>query len=335
MKALQLQSVGNLELVDVPVPPIGDDELLVRTEAAVICTSDLTDIRSNPFGIALPVIMGHEAAGAVEAVGAKVKDFQTGDRVATHPVHPCFQCTSCNDGLAHLCENMGHFALNRQGTFAEYYPVRADRARRIPDHLDSAVAALAEPVAVCLEAIERARLKPGARLLVVGDGPFGVLIAKLALQRGVIEVVIAGHHDWRLAFAEGATQVNMKGAADRVQVLRDAGAGGYHAAIVAVSRADAYQQALSALRARGRVVVFSPVFGETPIDLAAIHMRELEIIGAVNDLNQFDAAVEMLSAPDSRLGEIVTHRFPFSDYEQAIALAEGGREEAMKVALEF
>lgn len=335
MIALQLQSIGRLELVEVPAPAIGPDELLVRTGSSVICTSDITDICSNPFGIKLPVIMGHEAAGVVEAVGPEVAGFRPGDHVATHPVHPCFQCSACRDGLGHLCENMGHFALNRQGTFAEFYPVRADRARKIPGTLDFRTAALAEPVAVCLEAIEQARIKPGERLLVIGDGPFGVMIAKLALQRGGIDVVIAGHHDWRLGFAEGAERVNMKGAPDRIQLLRDACSGGCHAAIVAVSRADAYQQALSVLRPRGRVVVFSPVFGGTQVDLAMIHMKELEIVGAVNDLNLFDEAVRMISDKKSTLGSIVTHTFPVDEYKAAIELAQNGRERAMKVALNF
>lgn len=335
MKALQLQSIGNLELVEVPVPGIGEDELLIRTEAAVICTSDLTDIRSNPFGITLPIIMGHEAAGVVAAVGSKVNDFKPGDRVATHPVHPCYRCTACNDGLSHLCLNMGHFAFNRPGTFAEFYTVRQDRARKIPASLDSKTAALAEPVAVCLEAFAQARLKAGERLLVLGDGPFGILIAQLAVERGDVEVVIGGHHDWRLAFAQGATPVNTRKAADPVETLRTAGAGGYHAVIVAVSRADAYHRALKVLHPRGRAVVFSPVAGDTPVDLTLVHMKELEIVGAVNDLNRFDEAVRLLSKPDCRLGRIVTHAFPVTDFRQALALAEGGRDEAMKVALVF
>lgn len=335
MKALQLQSIGNLELVEVPVPGIGEDELLIRTEAAVICTSDLTDIRSNPFGIKLPIIMGHEAAGVVAAVGARVKDFKPGDRVATHPVHSCHCCVACNDGLSHLCLNMGHFAFNRQGTFAEFYPVRQDRARKIPATLDACTAALAEPVAVCLEAIDQARLKPGDRLLVLGDGPFGILIAQLALQRGGIRVVVSGHHDQRLAYAAGAVTVNTKDKPEPEAALREAGGGGYHAVIVAVSRAEAYARALNVLQPRGRLVVFSPVAGTTPVDLTLVHMKELEIVGAVNDLNRFDEAVRMLSEPGSTLGGLVTHRFPQAQYRQALAMAEGNREQAMKVAMVF
>lgn len=335
MKALQLQSVGNLELVEVPIPGIGEDELLIRTEAAVICTSDLTDIRSNPFGIKLPIIMGHEASGVVDRVGRAITRFRPGDRVATHPVHPCFRCAACEGGLSHLCQNMGHFGFNRPGTFAEYYTVRQDRARRIPDDLDGTTAALAEPVAVCLEALDQARLKPGDHLLILGDGPFGILLARLALRRGYVRVVVAGHHDWRLAFAGEAVKVNTRGEADPEAALRRAGEDGYHAVIVAVSRAEAYTRALNLLRPRGRVVVFSPVAGTTPVDLTLVHMKELEIVGAVNDLNRFDEAVRLLSEPRSTLGGVITHRLPVAEYRRAFILAEGSRDEAMKVGLVF
>jgi threonine dehydrogenase-like Zn-dependent dehydrogenase len=335
MKALQLQSVGVLELIETPVPRPAADELLVRTLAAVICTSDLADIRANPFGIRLPVILGHEASGVVAAIGEAVTGFKPGDRVATHPVHPCRRCAACRDGLSHLCLNMGHFGFNRPGTFAEYYTVRQDRARRVAAHVDPCTAALAEPVAVCLEALDRARLRPGERLLVLGDGPFGVLLARLAVRRGDVRVAVAGHHAWRLRFAAGATPFNTREMADPESMLREAADGGYHAAIVAVSRAEAYDLALRLLRPRGRVVVFSPVAGRTPVDLTMVHMKELEIVGAVNDLDRFDAAVDILAAPDASLGSLITHRFPLVEYRRAVAQAEGGRDRAMKVALAF
>ena len=162
MKALQFQAIEQVALIDVDPPTIGDDELLIKTGAAVICTSDLNDLRENAFGIQLPVIMGHEGAGTVAAVGAAGHAvLQVGDRVTTHPVHPCGQCVNCRNGMGHLCLDMGHFALNRPGVFAEYFPVRADRARHIPDTMPFTVAALAEPVSVCLEALNQANLSPG------------------------------------------------------------------------------------------------------------------------------------------------------------------------------
>jgi threonine dehydrogenase-like Zn-dependent dehydrogenase len=336
MKALQFQAIGRLALVNVDVPRIDDEEILVRTDAAVICTSDLNDLRGNPFGIDLPVIMGHEGAGTVAAVGKAVRGFAAGDRIATHPVHPCRRCAACKRGLAHLCPHMAHFGISLPGTFAESYIVRQDRARHIPDDVDIAAAALAEPVCVCLEALERAALRPDGRLLILGDGPFGVLIARLALVRGVRHVVIAGRHDFRLGFAGEATRINTRGRPDVLQVLRAAAGGdGYDAAILAVGSAEAAGQGLELLSPRGRLVVFSALAGLTPVDLFRVHVKELQVVGACNDCEMFDEAVRLLGHKQLDLAGMITHRFPLERYEQAFALAAQGREEAMKVAFTF
>ncbi|NLW49918.1 MAG: alcohol dehydrogenase catalytic domain-containing protein [Candidatus Brocadiaceae bacterium] len=336
MRALVLQSVGRLEPANVPRPVPADDQLLVRTRAAVICTSDLNDVRENPFGIRLPAAIGHEGAGTVESVGSQVKGFSPGDAVATHPVHPCRECENCRAGMGHLCSRMGHFGLNMPGTFAEYYVVRADRARRLPPDVDWAVAALAEPVSVCLEALAQARLATGARLLIIGDGPFGILIARLAAGLKPSCVVVAGRHDFRLGFAAGATTVNTRALGeDAAAALRAAagGASGYDAVIAAAGSPEAVREGLSLLRPKGRLVLFSPVPGPVSLDLFDVHVRELEIVGACNDQDRFDEAVALLREPSLALGELVTHRLPMRDYREAFRLAERGREEAMKVAI--
>ncbi len=162
MRALQLQAIDRLVEVELPVPEPKADEVLVRTVATTICTSDLNDIAHNPFGIALPRVMGHEGAGVVAALGEGVSQFHVGDRVAAHPVIPCRTCENCRRGLGHLCSHLGHLGLDRDGTFAEFFCIRADRARRIPPAVEFAAAALLEPVAVCLEAV-RARSHPTGR----------------------------------------------------------------------------------------------------------------------------------------------------------------------------
>jgi threonine dehydrogenase-like Zn-dependent dehydrogenase len=339
MKALQLQEVGQVALVDLPVPTIKDDELLVRTGATTICTSDLNDIRENPFGIAFPVVMGHEGAGTVVQVGGRVTGFRVGDRVATHPVHPCGHCANCRRGWGHLCLNLEHFAINRPGTFAEAYPVRSDRARRIPDSVPFSVAALAEPVSVCLEALAQACAPEGGTLLILGDGPFGVLMARLARALPLAKTVIAGWEDFRLGFAGGAVAVNTRDAVDPIDLLKsqldDAAIPGYDAAILAVGSADAVRQGIELVRPRGRFVIFSALPGETPVNLFRVHLEELEIVGACSDEDLLDDAVASLSDPSLGLAELVTHTFPLEDYKAALDLAANGHDRALKVAFTF
>jgi len=336
MKAIQIRSTNLLELVEQEIPQIAPDELLIQTRAATICTSDLNDVHFNPFGIELPVILGHEGAGVVAQVGREVVGFQPGDPVATHPVHPCGNCSTCRQGFPHLCLNMGHFGFNLPGTFAEYYVVRQDRCRRLAKSVDFATAALVEPVCVCLEALAQARLAPGANLLVIGDGPFGILMTRLASRFEPAKVVIAGYFDTRLAFARGALTLNTRTQVNAVEgMLAPLDGDRYDAVILAVGSSQAFQQGLQCLRPRGRLVVFSAIHEPAPIDLFQVHLKELEIIGACSDLNRLDEAVVILQDEPDLLVDMITHRFRLEEYEKAFAQADQGKETAMKVAFVF
>ena len=367
MKALQLWDIEDVRLVDLSIPRIRDDELLIKTGATTICTSDLNDVRENPFGIAFPVVMGHEGAGTIAALGRDVLGFEVGDRVATHPVHPCGHCAACRRGWRHLCTNLEHFAINRPGTFAEYYPVRADRARRLPDDVPFTVGALAEPVSVCLEALAQANLPEDGSLLILGDGPFGVLMARLAWALPMTQVVIAGWEDFRLSFATGATMVNTWQVVDPVARLRDAlvavvgaqhalsrvrsGAAplppdegiapqeepplGYDAVILAVGSAEAVREGIELVRPKGRFVIFSALPGDTPVNLFRVHLKELEIVGACSDEDLLDEAVANLGDASLGLEELVTHTFALDAFEEALNLAANGHDRALKVAFTF
>jgi threonine dehydrogenase-like Zn-dependent dehydrogenase len=221
------------------------------------------------------------------------------------------------------------------GTFAEFFVVRADRARKVGD-MPLGLAALAEPVCVCLEALAQARLAAGGRLLIIGDGPFGAMLANLAPEFKPAEVVIAGHHDFRMGFAPPATtKVNLKTAgADALKKL--AGPLGFDAAILAVGSAKAVATCIELLRPKGRLVIFSAIPGLSSVDLFRVHVRELELIGACNDQERFDEALSHLRQPAGRdLGRLITHGLPLEQYRQAIELADRGRETAMKVAFEL
>lgn len=333
MKAVVLQALNQVVLADVPRPTPAPDQLLIRTAAATICTSDLQDIAHNPFGAALPLTMGHEGAGTVVAVGQEVTGFAVGDRVATHPVHPCGHCEACTGGAAHLCMEMGHFGLNMPGAFAEYYVVRQDRARRLPDSVSSDVAALFEPICVCLQALAQARLRPGDHLLILGDGPFGLLMARLAQEMALGDLVLAGHRDFRLAHAGAARTVNTAGRADLAQTLLAAHDGaGYDAIILATARAP-INAMLACLRRKGRLVLFSAVPGDTPVDLFSVHVKELELIGACNDQDRLDDALAYLAAHSAALADLVTHRLPLEDYAAALDLAAHAHDRAIKIAM--
>jgi 2-desacetyl-2-hydroxyethyl bacteriochlorophyllide A dehydrogenase len=323
MQALQTRRCGELALTWLPTPRPGRRDVLIRTVAATICTSDLSDLLSNPFGIVFPRVFGHEAAGIVAACGDEVQGISPGTRVAVHPVVPCGECRECTRGMGHLCARMGHLGHDRDGAFATYFIQRADRVRRLPDEVPASLGALLEPVAVCLQAVARAGNVRERTVLVVGDGPFGNIIARLAVRAGAARVIVVGHHPSRLARIP-SVETYLSIPDERVDV-----------AILAVGSAQAVTDCVGALGRQGRLVVFSAVQQPTPIDLFAVHLRELEIVGSCNDEERLDEAMECLRDRALALEELITHEIPFERWAEAVTLARDGHDRALKVALTF
>lgn len=323
MLALQMRAVGELVLTRLPVPVPGPHEVLIRTSVATLCTSDLHDLARNPFGIPLPRVLGHEAAGLVAVAGTDVRSLPPGARVAVHPVVPCEVCAECRRGFGHLCSQMGHLGIDREGAFAEFFVQRADRVRVLSPTIPDAVGALLEPVAVCLQAVARAGDVRGREVLVAGDGPFGNLIARLAARAGAGRVTVVGREPFRLGRLRQATPATTTAP------------GSTDIAILAVSSADAAAECLAALRPRGRLVIFSALPDPAPLALFPVHVHELEIVGACNDEDRLDEALRCLMDPSLALAELVTHELPFERWAEAFALARHGHHHALKVALRF
>jgi threonine dehydrogenase-like Zn-dependent dehydrogenase len=186
------------------------------------------------------------------------------------------------------------------------------------------VGALLEPVAVCLQAIARAGDVRNRDVLVAGDGPFGNIIARLAVRAGARRVIVTGRVPFRLAHMPGVETTT-----------GTAPTGSVDAAILAVSSAEAAAACVAALRPRGRLVVFSALHQPVALDWRAVHLRELEVVGSCNDEDRLDAAMECLCDPSLALHELITHHIPFADWPDAFALARDGHDRALKVALTF
>ncbi|MCL2774700.1 MAG: alcohol dehydrogenase catalytic domain-containing protein [Oscillospiraceae bacterium] len=326
MKALVLESAGQLVMKDCPKPVPRDSEVLVRTAAATICTSDINDINYNPFGIELPMIMGHEGAGIIEAVGGRVTGFAVGDEIAAHPVMPCGKCVSCKRGLSHLCDDMTHLGINHGGVFAEYFTIRADRIRKKPANISFAAATLMEPVCVCIEAVKRANVTEGSNTLVIGDGPFGVMIANICqTMYPNNRIIISGTSDFKLSYAGNAEKINI----NTSKITCD----DIDSAFVCAGTAEALDAAVESCRSRGTICMFSAIHDKVPVDMFKVHVKELNICGSCNDMDYLDDAMDILSK--SRISDVITHELPFNEYKKAFALASDKTSETLKVSMIF
>src|SRR6201999_111768 len=229
MKALVLSDYKQLEIAEQPTPQVGDDELLIRVAACGICGSDVHGYDGSTGRRLPPIVMGHEAAGVVEAVGSAVSGFRVGDRVTFDSTVFCGHCFFCRRGEVNLCDQREVIGVStplfrRMGAFAEYVAVPARIAYHLPDEMPFAHAALIEAVSVAVHAVSLTPIALDDTVLVVGAGMIGLLTMQAALLAGAGRVFVIDVDDTRLQLARdlGATRTfnsRETGALDEVMEL--------------------------------------------------------------------------------------------------------------------
>src|SRR5580700_4153573 len=242
MKALLLSLYNQLDIADLPVPVPGVEEILVRVAACGICGSDVHGYDGTSGRRIPPIVMGHEAAGIVAAVGAEVSGFAVGNRVTFDSTVYCGVCAFCRKGEVNLCDNRQVVGVScgdyrRAGAFAEYVAVPARIVYKLPDNLAFAEAAMLEAVSVALHAVGVSKLEGGETALVIGAGMIGLLTLQAARAAGCSRVFVSDIDATRLKSAAelGADEtIDVSGAAMLAEVLRLSGGKGVDVVFEAV-----------------------------------------------------------------------------------------------------
>src|SRR6267154_3696486 len=241
MKALLLSSYKNLELADLPAPSPAPDEVLIRVAACGICGSDVHGYDGSSGRRIPPIVMGHEAAGRISAVGAEVKGFAVGDRVTFDSTIYCGACGPCRRGEVNLCDSRQVLGVScsdyrRAGAFAEYVAVPSRIVYRLPDNLSFAEAAMLEAVAVAVHAVSLVRVSPDSTALVLGAGMIGLLALQALRVAGCSRVLVADIDRSRLKLAQeiGATATLPAGAGLNLEIFELTGGAGVDLAVEAV-----------------------------------------------------------------------------------------------------
>ena len=241
MKVLLLSQYKHLEIVDLPEPTPAPGEILVRVAACGICGSDVHGYDGSSGRRIPPIVMGHEAAGRIAAVGSGVKGFAEGDRVTFDSTIYCGVCGPCRRGEVNLCDNRQVMGVScsdyrRAGAFAEYIAVPSRIVYRLPDNLSFAEAAMLEAVAVAIHAVSLAQVSPNSTALVVGAGMIGLLVLQALRAAGCSRVFVADIDTTRLKLAQevGATTVLLAGDHLVPQVLQLTSGVGVDVAVEAV-----------------------------------------------------------------------------------------------------
>ena len=348
MQAAVYRGVNDVRMEQVPVPEIAAGEVLVRVEACGVCGTDLKKIHSGSH--TAPRIFGHETSGTIAAVGEDVRGFAVGERVMVFHHIPCGHCYYCRKKTFAQCATYKKVGCTAGfeaagGGFAEYVRVMDWIVERglvkVPDGVPFEQAAFVEPVNTCLKAVKSLALAPDETVLVIGQGPIGIILAALALRTGA-NVYTSDLYTERHAVASGYGLRHPIDAAneDVVARMREATEGrGADAVLLAVAGDALIQTAMDAARPGGRVMLFAQTqHGEAPVDPAAICMDEKALLGSYSaSVEVQDEGAELVFSGYRRgfdLTRLISHRFSLEQVVEAIDIASNPTAESMKIFLE-
>lgn len=341
MQAAVLHGARDLRVEEVPVPDVGPDDVLVRVRACGICASDVHYYETGRIGryvVEAPMIVGHEAAGDVVAVGARVTHLQPGMRVALEPGVVCGRCQYCKAGRYNLCPHVTFYATPPvHGAMAEYAVLRADFAYPIPDGIGYAEAALVEPISVGIHAARLGGVKPGDTVLVLGAGPIGLLAAVAARQAGAEQVVVTDLYPLRLEVARrlGVTAaVDVRTEAVRPVLDRLTGGEGADVVIDTTASVRVLESAPDLARRGGTIcVVGLPENDAVTYRMNTVVDKELAIRGVFRYANTYPAGVRLVASRRYPLEAVITHRMPLSEAVSAFHMAMYQKDQAIKIVV--
>lgn len=341
MKALMLKGYSDAEVVDVPIPEIGDEDVLIKVDSCAICG---TDIRTYKFGhtrIKGPRITGHEFSGTIAKIGNSVKKYKEGDRVIVVPGISCMQCYYCQNGLENLCENRLIIGFDYDGGFAEYVripalAVKMGNIKKISDKLSFKEACLIEPFTAVYNGQNLLDIGIGSSVAIIGGGPIGLMHSIQARYRGASKIALFDLSEQRCELASKfdiSYVINSK-ENDAIQKTMEITDGhGFDVVIVCCVSGAAQAQALMMARKNGRVSFFAGLpkgKSEVTIDSNLIHYKQLGVFGANGSgPNEFEATINFLDSGAVDLSKVISTELPLKDVLKGFEIVQSAS--ALKV----
>jgi L-iditol 2-dehydrogenase len=345
MHAAVYRGKDDVRLETVPVPEVGAGELLVRIHTCGICGTDLKKISTGSHSA--PRIFGHEMAGQVVAAGAGVKNFAIGERVMVFHHIPCGECYYCRKKVFAQCpvyKKVGATAGFEPsgGGFAEYIRVMewvvGKGVVKIPEGVSYEQASFIEPVNTCMKAIKQLRLEADETVLVIGQGPIGIMLALLARRTGAT-VVTSDLYPQRLKISEsfGLARTVNAGQADPATRVRElTGGRGADAVVLATAGNSLIKPAMDATRPGGRIMLFAQTQrSEAAIDPSAVCMDEKTLMGSYSaSVDLQEENVKLVFSGEIDFTRLISHRFPLAEAVEALRLASHPAPDTMKIVIQ-
>ncbi len=320
MKVLLLSKYRHLEVANLPVPSPQCGEVLVRVAACGICGSDVHGYDGSSGRRIPPIVMGHEAAGTIAAVGEGVKGLSEGERVTFDSTIYCGACSYCLRGEMNLCDQRQVLGVScsdyrRAGAFAEFVVVPSRTIYRLPETLSFAEAAMLEAVAVAIHAVSLTRISPDSSALVLGAGTIGLLIQQALRVAGCSRVYVADIDPTRLKLAKdlGATAI-LSAEADLVaQIQQLTGGTGVDIAFEAVGRNETVRAAIENVRKGGSVVLVGNITPEVSLPLQKVVARQIALQGSCASAGEYPRAIELMASGAINVKPLITAIAPLEE----------------------
>lgn len=338
-----MQEVGRVTFEERDIPVLKDDEVLVKIKHVGICGSDLHYYehgRIGSFIVDKPIVLGHECAGEVAAVGSKVAGIKPGDFAAVEPGYTCGKCEYCKKGLYNLCPDVVFMATPPyDGEFAEYVAYPQDVVFKLPEGMSTLEGALIEPLAVGFHAAGQGEAKTGQSAVILGSGCIG-LVTMMALQSmGVKEIYTADLIPKRLEKAKklGAAEVFKADEVDLKAAIQElTGGKGVDLVFETAGSRIATQQTADLVKKGGRVVLVGMApEGTVSYDLGQLISKEASIRTVFRYRNLYPAAIKAVASGSIPLNEIVTHTYKFAEIPEALEYNCKNKADVVKSVIEF
>ncbi|MFO0838454.1 MAG: zinc-binding dehydrogenase [Phycisphaerae bacterium] len=321
---------AGLKIEEIPVPRIGEDQILVRVAACGVCHTDLHYIEHGvPTFKKPPIVLGHEASGVVEDAGAKVAHLKKGQRVLIPAVLTCGSCTFCRNGRENICADMKMLGNHFDGAYAEFVAVPAKDVLPLPDSIPLEEAAIiADAVSTPYHAVKnRAQVRPGDTVVVFGCGGVGTNAVQLAAAAGgwVIAVDVAERKlEWAKQFGAAAT-INASKVERVSKEVKKLTGGGADVALEVIGNPRTIEEAFECVRVGGRLVVVGYTHEAISIVAGKIMFKEIEVVGSLGCRPvDYTPLIRMAAQGKIDLKKQVTHRFPLEQLKQAFTTMKEG-----------
>ncbi len=332
MQALLLKAYEHFRIAELPVPKVAPDEVLLRVAACGICGSDVHGYDGSSGRRIPPIVMGHEAAGTIEAVGAEVAAWRPGDRVTFDSTLFCGKCSYCLRGDVNLCDRRQVFGVScpdyrRNGAFAEYLAVPQRVLYRLPDALPFAHAAMIEAVSVALHAVRVSGFRASETALVIGAGMIGTLVVQALRVAGAGSITVADPDESRLALARAS------GAHTLLQSAQEAAPGSMDHVFEAVGAGETVAAAVSAVRKGGTVTLVGNIAATVPLPLQQVVTRQIRLQGSAASAGEYGRAIELLASGQIDVVPLISAVAPLSQGAEFFKRLHAREPNLMKVVL--